>query len=409
MQDLVSVIVPIYRVEKYLEQCIQSICDQTYRNLEIILVDDGSDDKCPQICDQYAEVDSRIKVIHKSNGGIDSARKSGFMVARGKYIGYVDGDDWIEPLMYEKLIEYANLYEADVIESGVVDFWERKERKRIPQLPEGCYKGEKFEKEVEPRLVYTGTFFQHGVFPYLCTKIFKRDRVESYQLIPDLLNQIENDTMVSFPCIAKSKSIYITHDCFYHYRVVLNSAKRKIKKERVAEFIQSKGGYFERFKGTLLCTPDDKQLYYYFMYWLLLNAPYVFDDLENGRFLTPFGAIQNGEKIVMYGAGVAGIAMENYVRNVQENTLVCWVDKKYEELQENYKVCDPQIIKKIKFDYIIISMLRNETVKSAKAELKEMGIPEDKILWIKQEYIENPILLLRQAKYLGKPIFEELQ
>ena len=112
MGELISVIVPIYRVEKYVEQCIQSICNQTYRNLEIILVDDGSDDECPQICDRYAQRDERIKVIHKENGGLDSARKVGILAATGKYIGYVDGDDWIEPEMYEKLLE--SIYKFDV-------------------------------------------------------------------------------------------------------------------------------------------------------------------------------------------------------------------------------------------------------------------------------------------------------
>ncbi len=409
MQDLISVIVPIYRVEKYLEQCIQSICDQTYRNLEIILVDDGSDDRCPQICDKYADMDHRIIVIHQCNGGIDSARKSGFMIAQGKYIGYVDGDDWIEPLMYEKLMEYAKWYDVDVVESGVIDSWEKEEKKRTPYLQEGCYKGDEFTKEVEPRLLYAGSFFQHGIFAFLCTKLFRRSKIEKYQLMEGMLNQIENDTMVALPCIAETKSLYIAHDCFYHYRVVGNSAKRKIKMKCVEEFMQCHREYYRRFKGTSLCTSADKQLYYYFMYWLLYKAPFVFDNLEEGSFLAPFGEITTEEKIVLYGAGAAGVFMENYVRNARENTLVCWVDKQYEELQKTYKVADPRKIKEVKFDYIIISVLREGTARSIKEELVEMGVPKEKILWIRQDYIDNPILLLRKAKYLGKPIFEELQ
>lgn len=409
MQDLISVIVPIYRVEKYLEQCIQSICDQTYGNLEIILVDDGSDDSCPQICDKYADMDTRIRVIHQCNGGIDSARKAGFKIATGQYIGYVDGDDWIEPPMYEKLMEYAKRYDVDVVESGVIDSWEKEEKKRTPYLQEGCFKGEKFIKEVESRLLYAGSFFQHGVFAFLWTKLFRRDKIEKYQLMEGLLNQIENDTMVSLPCIAETKSLYIAHDCFYHYRVVGNSAKRKIKAKCAEEFMQYYKEYYRRFEGTLLCTPADKQLYYYFMYWLLYKAPYVFDDSEDGSFLTPFGGINPEDRVVLYGAGAAGVFVEDYVRNAREATLVSWVDKKYEELQKTYKVDDPRKIKEVKFDYIIISVLREETARSIKEELIEMGVQKEKIRWIKQEYIDNPFLLLRQAKYLGKPIFEELQ
>ena len=98
---MISVIVPIYNVEAYLPQCIESILHQTYTDLEIILIDDGSKDGCAGICEEYRQRDSRIVVIHKENGGLVSARKAGLKAAAGAYIAYVDGDDWIEPNMYE--------------------------------------------------------------------------------------------------------------------------------------------------------------------------------------------------------------------------------------------------------------------------------------------------------------------
>ena len=102
-EDVISVIVPVYNMEQYLERCVNSIINQTYRNLEIILVDDGSTDSSPQMCDRYAEADARIKVVHKSNGGLSDARNAGLKVAGGAYIGYVDSDDWIEPQMYQRM------------------------------------------------------------------------------------------------------------------------------------------------------------------------------------------------------------------------------------------------------------------------------------------------------------------
>lgn len=104
---LISVIVPVYKVEEYLARCVDSILGQTYRNLEILLVDDGSPDRCGAICDEYAARDSRIRVIHKENGGLSSARNAAIDVARGEYIGFVDSDDWIEPETYEALLEMA--------------------------------------------------------------------------------------------------------------------------------------------------------------------------------------------------------------------------------------------------------------------------------------------------------------
>ena len=99
-KTLISVIVPVYKVEQYLPQCVESILNQTYRNLELILVDDGSPDGCGKICDAYAEKDSRVRVIHKKNGGLSDARNAGLNAASGDYLSFIDGDDWIEPDTY---------------------------------------------------------------------------------------------------------------------------------------------------------------------------------------------------------------------------------------------------------------------------------------------------------------------
>lgn len=112
MNELISVIVPIYSVEDYLEKCVNSIINQTYKNLEIILVDDGSPDKCPEMCDDFAKRDSRIKVIHKKNGGLSDARNVGIDCARGEYFVFVDSDDWVESTMIEHLLSICKKYDV---------------------------------------------------------------------------------------------------------------------------------------------------------------------------------------------------------------------------------------------------------------------------------------------------------
>lgn len=107
-KPMISIIVPIYNVEKYLNKCVDSILGQTFTDFELILVDDGSPDRCGEICDYYKTKDKRVKVIHKENGGLSSARNAGIDIARGEYIGFVDSDDFIEPFMYEYLIESIN-------------------------------------------------------------------------------------------------------------------------------------------------------------------------------------------------------------------------------------------------------------------------------------------------------------
>lgn len=119
MKDLISVIIPVYKVEQYLDECINSVVNQSYKNLEIILVDDGSPDKCPKMCDGWAKRDNRIKVVHKQNGGLSSARNAGLDVANGDYFAFVDSDDWIAPTMYEDLYNAIIKYNADVAVSKI--------------------------------------------------------------------------------------------------------------------------------------------------------------------------------------------------------------------------------------------------------------------------------------------------
>lgn len=119
MQPRVSVIVPVFKVEQYLHRCVESLRNQTLSDIEIILVDDGSPDRCPEMCDEYAHIDSRIKVVHKQNEGLGMACNSGMEVATGEFIAFVDSDDWIDPDMYETLVKTAVRYKADAVYSGL--------------------------------------------------------------------------------------------------------------------------------------------------------------------------------------------------------------------------------------------------------------------------------------------------
>ena len=124
MNSLISVIVPIYNVEKYLDRCVESIINQTYKNLEIILVDDGSPDNCTQMCDDYAKKDSRIRVVHKENGGLSDARNAGMEVATGEYVSFIDSDDYISLDFYETLFQTMIDNDSDIVECSVVKFYE---------------------------------------------------------------------------------------------------------------------------------------------------------------------------------------------------------------------------------------------------------------------------------------------
>ena len=168
---LISVIVPVYKVEPYLERCVRSILSQTYRNLEILLVDDGSPDRCGEMCDAFAKEDSRIRVIHKQNGGQSDARNQGLDRMTGELVGFVDSDDWVYPELYETLYRNLTAFDADIAECGVLKVYEdgKTETENAFREPTCFEKTEGLE-----------TFLVDDQIPsYPCTKLFRASLFET--------------------------------------------------------------------------------------------------------------------------------------------------------------------------------------------------------------------------------------
>lgn len=395
MGDLISVIVPIYNVEQYLPKCIDSIISQTYNNIEIILVDDGSTDRSSQICDEYAKNNSKIVAIHKENGGADSARKAAIKIAKGEYIAYVDGDDWIEPQMFERLYCFAKKYNAKIVESGIIDTSSSYCVKRISPFDEGLYVEKAFETIIEPNIIYFPPFFKHGIFASLCNKLYKKNIIEKYQMLPDHSDNIFDDVMVSIPCVAEAKSIYITHECFYHYRVRNDSVKHSYRPNFASRIISCYKEWMDRFQYCKKKSIIQQQLDYYLMYILLSKCPGVFDQKESDKVLIPFGGISKNSKVIVHGAGAAGIQLAKYISEVFDNNFLLWTDKNYNYLCKELNVNDPMKILNLDFDYVIIGILWYDIACSAKSDLIEIGIPEKKILTFSDIYISNPNLLLK--------------
>lgn len=216
MDPLFSVIVPIYGVEKYINQCVDSILCQNYIDFELILVDDGSKDNCPQICDEYARRDCRVKVVHKKNGGLVSARKAGCKIATGKYIVNVDGDDWIKDGYFESIARVAAQYEPDVICFGYIRSWADKERKNKYNYPTKYYRRENIEQEILPSLfeTVTGEYFP----PSIWSKAVKKSLYVMCQNNVDDRISIGEDVACIRQVIYKAKSMYIMDDHLYYYR-----------------------------------------------------------------------------------------------------------------------------------------------------------------------------------------------
>ena len=200
----VSIIVPVYKVEDYIRECLDSILAQTYPYFELILVDDGSPDNCGRICDDYAKGDNRIKVVHKVNGGISSARNAGLEVAKGEWIMHVEGDDWIEPDMIESLIETAQITGADMVIGDFVKYGPSAGYNKLP-----TWSSDK-KKSMTNYIAY--------VMTTIWGSIAKRSLYADHSLkSPDGISYCEDFHLIVRLCHFANKIVNV-HRPFYHYR-----------------------------------------------------------------------------------------------------------------------------------------------------------------------------------------------
>lgn len=204
---LVSVIVPVYRVEQYLSRCVQSILKQTYSHLEVILVDDGSPDGCGRLCDEFAAKDSRIRVIHKENGGLSDARNAGIAIAAGEYLAFVDSDDWIEPDAYEKMLALAEKYGAKVVCAGRYDENESAGAITLGLCPE---KEEQISGKEAVRRILRWEHMDSSA----CDKLFAR---ELYEQIRFPVGRVAEDVPTIYRLVLLAGSVAMLPKPVYHY------------------------------------------------------------------------------------------------------------------------------------------------------------------------------------------------
>lgn len=217
---LLSVIVPVYKVEQYLEKCVDSILGQTFKNIEIILVDDGSPDNSGVICDEYAKKDKRVLVIHQKNGGLSAARNAGLKVASGKYIAYVDSDDWIVPEMYEVLCNYAYKYDLDMVKCLVKEVNDNGEGSLL--LPKNIVKNEILtcNEQIGGLLKY---YFEGVLWTIACNGIYKRE-IALKVLFPEGL--CFEDNYSSGMYLFYSQKIMMIEKPLYYYRINQNGISK---------------------------------------------------------------------------------------------------------------------------------------------------------------------------------------
>lgn len=215
----VSIVVPMYDVEKYLEKCINSLIHQTLKDIEIILVDDGSPDRCGEIAEQYAKKDTRIKVIHQNNAGLGPARNTGMEAATGEYIGFVDSDDWVKPDMFAKLLDAAYKNSADIVASGHCDWTNGKivRTRRHPMAGKTIKGSSEIDKARKQFYGHLPTETEIEAFPMsVWISIYRRKMLEHNNL--KFINIISEDIVFNISAYNCAQIITFTEDTDYCYR-----------------------------------------------------------------------------------------------------------------------------------------------------------------------------------------------
>lgn len=233
-----SIIVPIYKVEKQLEQCIKSILNQSFTNFELILVDDGSPDMCGHICDEYEKKDSRIKVIHKKNGGLSDARNAGLDIALGKYIGFVDSDDIIHPQMYEKLYNCINKSNLDIVQCKFKRF------KSIEEININISDSELNFKEYNSQDAIIDLIDNNKINVNAWNKLYKRELFQN-ERYPK--GKIHEDEFLTYKLIYNSSKIgYIDEELYYYYENnngIMNGSNILKRLDRI-EALEERSSFF---------------------------------------------------------------------------------------------------------------------------------------------------------------------
>ena len=231
---MISVIMPVYNVEKYIHRSVDSVLNQTYSDFELLLIDDGSPDHCPQICDEYAQKDPRVKVIHKPNGGLLSARNAGILVAKWNYITFVDPDDWAD----ERMLQFVHdtltnsPVPLDMILFAAHDVFKDHMGETVNHVPEGYYDRERLEKEIFPRLIIDSRNGLNAgcIQAHTWDKACKRELLVKHYTRDERI-RVFTDVPMTYECLLNCQNIYISNQHLYYYNRTNEDSIRSRSKE----------------------------------------------------------------------------------------------------------------------------------------------------------------------------------
>ena len=387
IRNLISIVIPVYNVQENLKKCIDSIQKQTYQKIEIIIIDDGSTDGSPSLCDQMQQQDSRISVFHKENRGVVSARKMGLEKAQGEYSLLIDSDDWIEPNMVAELYQAALEYEADIVTSGYYREYAGTYAKVTDGIEEGVYGSLESKRYLCQNLIYCGNTDRKGILGSLCCKLIRTSLLRKVHLeLCESISRGEDSAVVYAACI-QAKTVVITHNIYYHYAIRAGSAVYSSDKyffKNINEVYIFLKDIFKKsnYKEILLVQLDRFMLQLIFLginYWFDFNKKIAIPYYDFDR-----RAIKENKKVVIYGAGQVGQAFYKQICADGCYKLTGWVDQNYIHYrQQGLNVSEVSLLVHWDYDYIILALKRKDMADMVKQNLMEQyGLDANKLLWL---------------------------
>lgn len=375
-----SVIVPVYNVENYVEKCISSICNQTYKNLEIILVNDGSTDKSGIICDQFAAKDSRIKVVHKKNGGLVSARKAGCLEATGEYIINVDGDDWIDENRFYNLVHKGLKNNPDMVYlHGIY-----RDYPGYSSAPSDDIVNWAHEYCINDFILK----WHENLYSYLIRTSLWQWCIKKYiyanaQLSVDNKICMGEDIICVLKSIYSSKKISLLFEPSYHYVVRNNS----ITRSSVATTNNYINIFCDSIKNLAMNYIDDQicsSINSFFACYILFMTNYRRVTNCKFNYLFPYPRVKRNSRIILYGAGTFGTVIFKALRDSKFYHVLSWVDLKVRFNKFcQCKINQVESIYNSDFDFVVVAIISaQQQQQQIKDNLIQKGVSENKIALI---------------------------
>lgn len=373
---MISVIVPVYNCEKYIGRCVESIINQTYRKLEILVINDGSTDGTEYIIEKYKKIDSRIKYIKHSNRGVAYTRKKGIEEAVGEYVVFVDADDYLELDYLESMVQFAG--NNDIITTGYYKEYEGYSSTALfDKIPTAEYVGPDKIRYIINNMICMEGRNERGLTGVIWNKLFRT------YICKKICNKINDkiwfgeDSQFLYMYMLECSSICVTHICGYHYIMRQDSIVHSVNEN----YLQNLSELYISLKHRFMQSEYSESLIFQLERWtvsLLSESTRMMGFHEENQILQymfPYTTTVEGKNVAIYGAGVVG---QNYYRQLKKIcTSLLWVDKK--PLLSDVKPVSALLEQD--FQYLVIAVKREEMVDSIINELLDMGINKEILIW----------------------------